>query len=90
MTRGSETLSREQLLQQALSLPEDDRAYLAEMLEVSLPEPAAPSEQWAEEWSQEIDRRVSAYLRGEVKSISFEESLENMRRALEAHRPRSQ
>jgi len=82
MTHGSETLSREQLLQQALRMPEDDRAYLAEMLEVSLPEPAVPSEQLAAEWSREIDRRIEAYLRGETTATSVDESIERIRRAL--------
>ena len=89
MTYGSNILSRDQLLEQALSLPVDDRAFIADMLLGSLPERPLPSEKWAAEWSQEIDRRVAAYDRGEVKAISFEESIERVRRALEAHRSSS-
>lgn len=89
MTHASEILPRDQLLEQALSLPVDDRAYLADMLEGSLPERPLPSEEWAAKWSQEIDRRVAAYDRGEVEAISVEESIERVRRALEAHRSSS-
>jgi hypothetical protein len=68
---------RDAVLQQALILGEEDRAYLADELERSLTSAAVdPEQEVAAAWSRELDRRMAAYLRGEVKTVSFEESLE--------------
>lgn len=89
MTQETDTQLRDQILQQALSLTAEDRAYVADVLESSIQSEPFSSHEFAAEWSQEIDRRIAAYERGESKAISFEESLENLRRALDAHRARS-
>jgi putative addiction module component (TIGR02574 family) len=79
---------RDAVLQQALNLSEDDRAYVAVALEQSLSLPDSISEEAAAAWSQEINRRLAAYDRGETTAIGFEESLEHMRQALAEHRAR--
>lgn len=89
MTQEFEETLREQILQQALNLPFADRAFLAESLLKSIEPPLHPWEESAEEWSREINRRIEAYDRGEVKGMSFEESLEHLRQALAARRSQS-
>jgi hypothetical protein len=80
---------REAVLQQALSLAEEDRAYVADELERSLSSSTIETEEEvAAAWSNELDRRMAAYLRGETKAVSFEESLEFLRNALAEHRAR--
>lgn len=55
----------------ALALPQDKRALLAELLLASL-EPAIEIK-YREEWEKEIEDRIDAYDRGEMKSYSREE-----------------
>jgi putative addiction module component (TIGR02574 family) len=77
------TMSRRvEIAEQALTLPPEDRAYIADLLEQSLPEDVGWTPEVAEAWSREIDRRVAAYDRGETTAIDVETSLENMRQAL--------
>ncbi len=56
---------REQIAQQAMSLSVEDREYVADVLERSLSSETALSNDVADAWSQEIDRRIAAYDRGE-------------------------
>jgi putative addiction module component (TIGR02574 family) len=53
---------REQVLQQALSLPPEDRAFVAAALEESLMEPGQGAS--SEELLSELQRRSSAYRAG--------------------------
>jgi hypothetical protein len=76
----------EQLAQQAMSLPSDDRAYLADLLERSLLPRKSISPEIHEAWSKEIDRRIAAYDRGETQEINYNDAIQNMRNALAAHR----
>lgn len=77
---------RDAILQQALALGTADREYLADELERSLPSTGFATEEIAAAWSEEIDRRIAAYDRGEMSAISFEESLREAQQALREHR----
>jgi len=77
---------RDQIIQQALTLPPEDREYMADLLEGSLPVGEFRTEEIADAWSQEIDRRIAAYDRGETTAVDFDVALDNMRHALETHR----
>jgi len=77
---------RDQIAQQAMALPPEDRAYVAELLEVSLHEGDLSDQEITEAWTQEIERRVQAYDRGETTAVDFETALEQARQALEARR----
>ncbi|TWT31557.1 putative addiction module component [Blastopirellula retiformator] len=68
-----------------MELPPEDREYLADMLEQSLPHEEFRTPEIADAWAREIDRRLGAYDRGETKAVGFEEALASMRQALEAH-----
>jgi putative addiction module component (TIGR02574 family) len=78
---------RDAVLQQALTLPDEDRAFLADALERSLSPSAFETEEIAAAWSEEIDRRLAAYDRGEMLAISIEESLREARQVLLERRP---
>jgi hypothetical protein len=77
---------RDQIIQQALTLHPDDREYMADLLEGSLP----VAEFWTvgitDVWTREIDRRIADFDRGETTAVDFEVALDNMRQALESHR----
>ena len=73
---------RDEIAEAALTLPPEDRAYIADLLEQSLPDQSGWSPEIAEAWSREIDRRVAAYDRGDTTGIDVETSLEHMRQAL--------
>lgn len=77
---------RDQILQQALTLPPGDREFVANLLQGSLPVNQFQTAEIADAWTQEIDWRISAYDRGETTAIDFDVSLDNMRQALEKHR----
>ena len=79
---------RDEVLQQALALDPVDRAILADELERSLPPSAFESEEIAKAWSGEIDRRISAYDRGETSSVEFDSALDHIRQALMVRRTR--
>lgn len=77
---------RDQIIQHALTLPAEDRKFVVDVLEGSLPVGEFRTVEMADAWSQEIDRRISAYDRGETMTIDFDTALNNMHQALEAHR----
>jgi putative addiction module component (TIGR02574 family) len=79
---------REQVLQEALSLPPEDRAFLADHLEKSLHHGQFASAEVAAAWTAEIDRRIAAYERGEVQASDADASIARMRRYLADHRAR--
>jgi hypothetical protein len=74
---------RDQLVEQALRLDFEDRAYIIDSLERSLPAPCFGPPKTAEEWTQEIDRRIEARERGEVEVFTAEETLQYARAAIE-------
>ena len=61
--------NREQIVEQALSLPPEDRAYVAHALEQSLSNGGFASPEVAEAWIEEIERRLAAYDRGEIRAV---------------------
>jgi putative addiction module component (TIGR02574 family) len=77
---------REQVLQQALALPLEDRVFVAERLEQSLHDGEFASPEIAAAWTAEIDRRIAAYERGELQASDGSTSIDRMRRSLNDHR----
>ena len=63
--------SFEEVLDQALSLPEEDRAHLADRLFASLDE--EPDPEVEEAWRQEVARQLEELRSGAVKAIPWEE-----------------
>jgi putative addiction module component (TIGR02574 family) len=80
--------TRERILQDALSLPAEDRAFVAEHLDQSLYQEAFASPEVAAAWTAEIDRRIAAYDRGELPASDADAAIERMRRYLAEHRTR--
>lgn len=78
--------SREQIAQLAMTLSDEDREYVADLLERSLPTGDFRPAEIAEAWSHEIHRRIAAYGRGETPAADFGTALDRMREALNAHR----
>jgi putative addiction module component (TIGR02574 family) len=60
-----------ELVQRGLALSKDQRSHLVDLLLESLQEP--PIAEVEEAWSEEIDRRLAVYDRGETKSIPAED-----------------
>lgn len=60
----------EKLIEQALDLPPDERARVAERLLSSLEPELSPIDQL---WAQEAEDRLAAFERGEIGSIPAEE-----------------
>jgi putative addiction module component (TIGR02574 family) len=77
--------NRDQIVEQALSLPPEDRVFVADALEQSLSSGAFASPEIAEAWAEEIERRLAAYDRGEIKAIDGT-SLDHLRRQLAERR----
>jgi putative addiction module component (TIGR02574 family) len=77
---------RDAVLEQAMNLDEENRAFLADALERSLSTTESVSAEISDAWSQELDRRMAAYQRGETSAVSFEESIEFLRKSLMEHR----
>jgi putative addiction module component (TIGR02574 family) len=69
--------SLEQLVEQARALPAEDRAKLAESLLESL-QPSVSEIEAA--WTQEIERRIAAFDRGEIDTYSAEDVFADARR----------
>jgi putative addiction module component (TIGR02574 family) len=79
---------REQILQQAMQLPPDDRAYVADVLEQSLNGIGFATPELTEAWAVEIERRISAYDRGELPATDGDSALNRVRQALADFRAR--
>ena len=69
------TANAEQVLANALSLPPNERAQLAEQLFASLD---ISQEELDRLWAQEADSRIDAYERGEIKAIPAEKVFKNI------------
>ena len=80
---------REEVVEQALALSPDDRAYLADVLEQSLVDAELSNSALAAAWTQEIDRRLAALEAGEVEEIDLGTALKEVREELEAERAKS-
>jgi putative addiction module component (TIGR02574 family) len=73
------TRAIEELYEQASRLPAEDRAELAGKLLESIEEPA--DEGVEEAWAAEIERRMSDYRAGRVKTIPWAEVRAHLHRA---------
>ena len=81
-------ITRDDILAQALALPPVDQAYLADMLEQRIATGRFSSPEIGEVWSNEINRRIAAYDRGETSTVDFDKSLEHLKQAIAEHRNR--
>ena len=73
---------REQIAQQALALPPQDRAFLADLLDQSLNADGFSTPELAAEWAAEVARRIEAYDRGETHAIDAVTAMREMREGL--------
>ena len=73
------TANAEQVLANALSLPPNERAQLAEQLFASLD---ISQDELDRLWAQEADSRIDAYERGEIKTISAEKVFKSIDRKI--------
>jgi putative addiction module component (TIGR02574 family) len=74
MATAKAAASVEALFNEASLLPLDDRAQLADMLLSSLDHsPLSPA------WKAEIDRRLAAYDRGEIKAVPGEQVIQSLK-----------
>lgn len=80
---------REEIAQQALELPAEDRAYVADVIERSLATGGFASAEIAAAWASEVERRIAEYDRGEVQAVSADVAIERIRRHLAEHRERN-
>lgn len=71
-------ISKDEIVQHALALPADDRAFLADLLEESLPHSKNTDPEYAQSWTTEINRRVEAYRRGETHANDAATAMQNM------------
>lgn len=73
-------MDRETILQQALSLSIEDRFFLLQQIDASLPlESGSINGMTDEELTAEIDRRIDAVERGEMKTYDAFEVLAELR-----------
>ena len=79
---------REQVPEEALALPPEDRAFVVDQLERSLSTTGFASAEIVATWSEEIDRRVVAYERGELQAEDAEVVMRRMRQYLAERRTR--
>jgi len=63
-----------EVLEEALSLPPEDRAQLAERLLTSLD--ASPSGRVDGMWGAEAEDRIEAFERGEIKAVSADDAFD--------------
>jgi putative addiction module component (TIGR02574 family) len=72
------SLTREQILSEALALGPDERAELAESLWLSVDEGTQAEIDAA--WATEVSRRIADFDAGRAKAKPVEESIERLRR----------
>ena len=69
-------MTAEAITSAALALPPESRAALAEVLLSSLDPPIQIK--YRQEWEQEIEDRIDAYERGELKATPLEEVMRDL------------
>jgi hypothetical protein len=79
---------REQVLESALALSPEDQAFVVDELEQRLSASGFVSPEVAAAWGAEIDRRISAFQRGESHAEDADVVKGRMREQLAAHRTR--
>ncbi len=77
---------RDLLLQQALALGLDDRAYIAEALEQSLSPSDFATPEIAQAWAAEIERRAAAYEQGEMPAEDWRTVIARLRKSVQRAR----
>ena len=77
---------REQVLESALALSPEDQAFLVDQLEQRLSADGFASSKVATAWGAEIDRRISAFQRGEVQAEDADVVMRRARQRLADHR----
>jgi putative addiction module component (TIGR02574 family) len=77
---------REEIVQQAMTLAPEDRAYVADALEQSLTSGQFATPELAEAWAAEIERRIAAYDRGDMPASDMQTALDRIRQHLSNHR----
>ena len=88
--------TREEVLKQAMELSPEDREILQIQLYYSLQPASKDSEatfatpELAAKWSAEIDRRIAAYQRGEMKAQDSESAMQELRDYLHEKNQRRQ
>ena len=70
---------RDEIAQQALGLPADDRAFVAELLERSLATGEFATPEIAAAWIAEVERRADAYERGEMLATDWRDTMARLR-----------
>ncbi|HWB14127.1 MAG TPA: addiction module protein [Pirellulales bacterium] len=81
-------MERERIAEEALRLSPEDRLYLADRLEQSLPHAGFASPELAQASATEVTRRLDAYDSGESKAVDFDAAIEGIRRRLAGLRDR--
>lgn len=77
-------MSGEQILKEAMALPAEEKAKLAEKLLSSL---TGPEQQAIDaEWAEELEARIDAYERGEETARPADEAIAEIRQRLLGHR----
>ena len=76
-------MTLEQLTSEALALPGEARALLADQLVESLDAPSIPANRLDELWAAEARRRLAEVRSGRVQTISGEEAAVRVRAAVE-------
>jgi putative addiction module component (TIGR02574 family) len=77
---------RDEIVQQALGLAPEDRAFIADNLEESLTPEGFATPEIAAAWIAEIERRIAAYDRGEIEALPGDTAIERIRERLERYR----
>ncbi|MFO1019699.1 MAG: addiction module protein [Planctomycetales bacterium] len=76
----------EDLTQQALALPPEERAMLADMLEQSLYADETTKEEFSAFWTAELDRRLASYRQDPSRAVDAKTALAEIQKRLEARR----
>jgi putative addiction module component (TIGR02574 family) len=76
MYRGLPAMNVKEIGEAALALPPDERAMLAELLRASLEPPVKIK--YRKEWEMEIEKRIDAFRRGEMKAYTREEVMREL------------
>lgn len=71
--------NRDQIVEQALSLAPEDRAFVADALEQSLSGGSFVSTEIAAAWAEEIGQRLAAYDRGDIQAADADVALVRLR-----------
>ncbi|MEX0675511.1 MAG: addiction module protein [Pirellulales bacterium] len=77
---------RDQIVEQALALEAEDRAFIADKLEESLAPEGFATPEIAAAWAAEIERRVAAYDRGDLEALPGDTAIDRIRERLEQYR----